>query len=200
MAEPTSSAIPVAPIIQRQRAEIRVELDIAGATMTAISQVDELVDSIIAETLVITVAELLRSDAPSVSQALARAEKRLLPNSYRSPEELLSRVSGDMATRTAAEGSYQRLRDLLAGRSRVQPAPPPPAPKPVNLQLTTPAIRAAFPPPRTKLRRDARTLFLSIIAVVLLLLLAAMAVRSFTQPSHLEQPRPNIGQPRTAQP
>ena len=201
MAEPTqpSSAIPVAPILQRQRAEIRVELDIAGASMTAISQVDELVDSIIAETLIVTAAELLRSDAPSVSQSLARAEHRLLPNSYRSPEELLSRVTGDMATRSAAEASYQRLRDLLSGRSRVQP-PPPPAPRPTVLPLTTPAIRAAFPPAPTKIRREAKTVLLAVISLILLLLLAVMAFRSFTQKPHFQQIGPTPAHSQNAQP
>ncbi len=195
MAEPNhqSSTIPVAPIIQRQRAEIRVEMDIAGASMTAISDVDGLIDLIIAEALVITAAELLRSDAPSVAQSLAQAQKRMLPNSYRTPEELVSRVSGDVATRSAAEAGYVRLRDLLADRPRAH-TPPPIPPKPIVLPLKTPAIQAAFPSARRQPRREVKTFILGIVSVLLLLLLTAMTLHSFTH-----QPQSELTDPASTQ-
>ncbi len=187
MAEPSqpSSAIPVAPILQRKRAELRVELDIAGASIDALIEVDKLVDSIIAETLVITAAELLRADASSVGDSLTSAQLRLLPGSYTTKEEWLSRVSGDASTRAAVEAGFHRLRDLLTKRSdRVQPAPPPtPAPKPTVLALTAPAIQAMFPQPGRRLRGEVRTFVLCIVSVLLLLLLMVMALRSFTQPA-----------------
>ncbi len=56
----------------------------------------------------------------------------------------MSRVSGDVATRRAAKGSYARLRDLLAGRSSAQ-APPLPL-MPTVLTLAASLVQAAFRP------------------------------------------------------
>lgn len=108
---------------QHLRAELLMELEMAGVTQERRDAIMGMVNTLIAESLVVTAAELLRGTPQEIRWTLTDAQDRLLPKRLLSGEELLARVSADVATRSAAIDSYNNIQKLLREKSKPAPVP-----------------------------------------------------------------------------
>ncbi len=184
MTDPQDAAIvPFASTIQQRREEIRMELEIAGVSPDSIASVEKMVDALMLDSVIVTASELLRADAPVVAYALIDAQSRLLPKSRAEANDLLDRVSADIATRVAATQSYERVRKILSPPPVVQPMavrkpvplpPPPPPVAPPAVPTFWAVLRSAAPYRLTQVK----SLFLILVALLLFLALLSFAFYS----------------------
>lgn len=115
----------------------------------AIAEVEKAIETIIAESIVITAAELLGKENWSLQGALHEATIRLLPYRVVSMKELVSSVCNEVGVMASAEAGYQHLKALLGGQPDMRDNGPGLPPSRETPPLPSPALtprRPALPP------------------------------------------------------